>query len=218
MTGLDRLNAPLSRHGLGIVGAFHPGAEDGAPEGCRTLALIGANGPRMWDVFAASPEATDGEADPLDRWSTRVIGAIAAAEGAEALFPFGGPPHQPFLRWAAQGEGCRPSPVGLPVSPQRGLWASYRGALAYSARLPLAPPTGRTPCAPCAAPCRSACPVGALTPTGYDVAACAAHLARPEGAACRHGCLVRAACPIGTPPPEAQRAFHMAAFAAGQRS
>src|SRR6185312_11105495 len=90
--------------GLTICGAFHPGPGDGVPplpggEPAATLALLGllAEG---WPVFAASREAGDGAPDPLDRWSRRVLGGLAAAFGAVPLFPFGGPPFLPFQRWA----------------------------------------------------------------------------------------------------------------------
>ena len=207
----------LAPHGLRAVGAFHPGPADGAPPGTGTLVLIGADKGRMWPIFAASPEVGDERPDPLDRWSRRVIGAVAARIGASAVFPFDGPPWPPFVRWAARGEGARPSPVAMPVSPTRGLWASYRGALALSQRceLPVSPPP---PCPACPAPCTGACPVDAFAGGRYDVAACARHVASPAGAPCRSGCLVRQACPAGTgwAPPEPQRRFHMRAFIAAQ--
>lgn len=209
---LDRLAQALAPHGLMIAGGFHPGPDDGAPEGTRTLLMIGPDGARFWPVFAASPELADGRPHPMDRWSLRVIGGVAAAQDGLALFPFEGPPWPPFLLWAGLAEGNRPSPVGLPVSPLRGLWASYRGAVALRTRLawPVAP--FADPCLGCPAPCLTACPVGALAPSGYDVVSCAAHAQSEQGAVCRDGCLVRAACPAGEAPPLAQRRFHMRAF------
>lgn len=211
------LDAELAARGLRVVGGFHPGPEDGAPAGTGTLLLVGADGDRLWAVFSGSPEAGDGRPDPLDRWSRRVLTAVAAAQGGEALFPFGGPPHVPFVRWAALGEGSRPSPVAMPVSPGRGLWASYRGALAFAGRLALPEVPREDPCAPCPRPCLSACPVDAFAGGAYDADRCAAHLSSPEGAPCRDGCLVRAACPVGQAPPLPQRRFHMAAFLAARR-
>lgn len=210
----------LVPHGLAVVGGFHPTTEDGAPPAARTLLLIGADGDRMWEVFHRSAEASDGAADPLDRWSRRVIGSVAAQIGAEALFPFGGPPWQPFIRWAALGEAARVSPVVMQVSPSRGLWASYRGALALQERLNLPDWPSHDPCHGCPAPCLSACPVDAFADGRYDVAACTAHVASPAGTACRSGCLVRRACPAGVAaePPELQRRFHMDAFLAARRS
>lgn len=208
----------LATHGLAVAGAFHPAPGDGAPDGTGTLALIGADGARMWQVFTASPEYADGDDHPLDRWSERVIGAVAAAAGGEALFPFGGPPYHPFIRWAERAEGARVSPVAMQVAPRRGLWASYRGAIAHPDRLALPPSESADPCLGCPAPCLTACPVDAFAHGAYDVPRCVARVTSPEGARCRDGCVVRAACPAGASaaPPLEQRRFHMAAFLRAQ--
>lgn len=200
--------------GLAVVGAFHPDEQDGAPDGMATLILLGPDGAAMWDAFQASPEAGDGAANPLDRWSMRVIGALAEMCGVHALFPFGGPPWHPFQKWAVRGEGARSSPVTMQVTPGRGLWASYRGALAFRERIALPAQTVSDPCLECAAPCQTACPVGAFAAGQYDVPACTAHMKSPAGQACHDGCLVRRACPAGAAIalPRDQRAFHMAAF------
>ena len=137
--------------GLGVVGAFHPQAGDGAPEGVGTIFLLGAYGDRMWEVFSGSPEASDARPDPLDRWSRRVIGNLAADLGAVALYPFGGPPYQPFQRWAARGEGAVASPVAMQVTETRGLWASWRGALGFREPIVLAGRDVANPCLGCPA-------------------------------------------------------------------
>ncbi|MEM9138422.1 MAG: ferredoxin [Pseudomonadota bacterium] len=213
MSDLPGIEASARTHGLGVVGAFHPGPEDGAPEGAGTILLLGPDGPDMWGVFSVSPEYWDGAPDPMDRWSERVIEAVALEHGGEALFPFRGPPWAPFQRWAERGEGAVQSPVAMQATPGRGLWTSYRGALALARRIPL-PRRDAAPCAPCGAPCRTACPVGAFSEGAYDTDLCASHMRSPEGAACRTGCLVRLACPAGTALnlPEPQRKFHMDAF------
>jgi hypothetical protein len=201
--------------GLTVVGAFHPQAGDREPEGVGTIFLLGALGDRMWEVFSGSPEASDARPDPLDRWSRRVIGNLAANLDAVALYPFGGPPYQPFQRWAARGEGAVASPVAMQVTFARGLWASYRGALGFRESVALAGRESANPCPACPAPCLTACPVDAFAGGAYDVPRCVAHITSPAGAACREGgCLVRHACPAGrdvTPPAE-QRRFHMDAF------
>jgi hypothetical protein len=210
--GADKLLAP---HGLAVVGAFHPDPGDGAPGRVRTLLLIGARGGDMWRVFRASPEFADGGADPLDRWSRRIVDGVAAEAGALALYPFGGPPYQPFQRWAARGEGAHGSPVGMQVSGTRGLWVSYRGALGFDDHLDIAPALDGNPCTGCAAPCRTACPVDAFASGSYDVARCVAHIRTAEGADCLEaGCRVRHVCPPGADaaPPPGQCGFHMAAF------
>jgi hypothetical protein len=175
----------------------------------------------MWAVFRTSPEAGDGAADPLDRWSARVAGALAARFGGRAVLPNDGPPYAPFLQWAARAEPVWPSRLGMTLHAERGLWASWRAALLFEGLegAPEAPARGARPCDACGAPCLSACPVGAFAETEagprYDAAACAAHLGRPEGAECRErGCLARRGCPVGADwahEPE-RAAFHMAAF------
>lgn len=210
------LGEALAAEGLAPVGAFHPGPDDGAPPGAATLVLVGADGAAMWPAFAASPEHADGRPHPLDRWSRRILDRVAADLGARPVYPFDGPPWPPFVRWAMRGEGSRVSPVAMPVSPVRGLWASYRGALVLSETIDLPPRSAGDPCGPCPQPCRSSCPVGAFAGGRYDVAVCVAHVETPEGAACQDGCLVRRACPVGRPPPVVQRRFHMAAFLAAR--
>ncbi len=204
--------------GLAVLGAFHPVVGDGAPPGCGTLVLLGPQGPGFWAVFRASAEFGDGAPDPLNRWSERVIGALAAALGGMALFPFGGPPWPPFTAWARRSGEAWDSPVGLLVHSRHGLFVSYRGALALPARLALPAAVAR-PCDACAKPCLGACPVGALSGDGYDLAACHGWLDGAAGRDCLdRGCAVRRACPVGRDlRPEAQSAFHMRAFHGRQR-
>ena len=214
MTGHAALGEAARAEGLALLGGLHPGPGDGAPEGIGTLLLVGPEGgPGFWALFETSSERRDGASDPLDRWSERVLGTLAVRFGATALFPFGGPPWWPFAAWArASGEAWE-SPVGLLVHARLGLFASYRGALAFPDRLPVPTPVTR-PCDTCAAPCRAACPVGALGAAGYDVPACHAFLDTGPGRAClTRGCAVRRACPVGAGlRPDAQSAFHMTAF------
>jgi hypothetical protein len=213
VTTLDALGAAARAEGLGLLGGLHPEAGDGAPEAVRTLVLLGPDEPGFWARVRASAEFGDGAADPLDRWSERVIGGLAARFGAAALYPFGGPPWRPFTAWArASGEAWE-SPVGLLVHARLGLMVSYRGALGFRERMALPAPAAR-PCDGCPAPCLGACPVGALAGAGYDLAACHGYLDTVAGQACLgRGCAVRRACPVGAfTRPEAQSAFHMTAF------
>jgi hypothetical protein len=176
--------------GLALRGGFHPESADlvpdlasGRPPG--TLLMLGWTGGRQWSSFTASPEYHDGQPNPLDRWSRRTIDAMANALAGRALYPFGGPPHLPFLRWAQRAEAVAPSRLGLLIHPDWGLWHAWRGALALPERLDLpARDTRPNPCTACSArPC--------LRATDFDSA--------------------RAACPVGTPYSQAQAAFHRAA-------
>ncbi|MCC6007089.1 MAG: ferredoxin [Rhodobacteraceae bacterium] len=201
---------------LDVFGAFHPGSALDLPPRTQTLVLLGPTGPGFWPHVRGSPEFADGQPDPMDRWSRRVIGRMACALGAKALFPFGGPPYLPFLRWAVESGQAWMSPVGLLVHERAGLFASLRGAIALRERIDLPARKASSPCETCdGRPCLNACPVGALGADGYDVPRCRDWLAQPAGAACSDlGCAVRRACPVsaryGREP--AQSAFHMRAF------
>lgn len=210
----DDLTEALAGYGLLARGAFHPGPQDGVPGEAATLVLVGNAGPAMWRAFAAA--RPDGP-DPLDRWSRTVLEGVAERMSAVALFPFGGPPWLPFQRWAMGAEPVAPSPLGILIHPDYGLWHGYRGALAFAGRLELPPRDDRPiPCAECAErPCLSACPVGAFTGKSYDVAACARWLHGAEGADClASSCAARRSCPVGREYAHCadQARFHMEAF------
>lgn len=212
----ETLSAQAEALGLRILGGFHPGPGDGAPEGCRTVLMIGPAEPGFWEVFQDSAEYGDGRRDPLDRWSKRVLGGWADARGGVAVFPSDGPPYAPFIAWAKATGRVHNSPAGILVHDRAGLMVSFRGALALRERVALrpAPPS---PCESCLArPCLSACPVGALAEgQEYDVPACHDWLDRDKTRDCMtRGCAVRRACPVSQSygRPEAQSAFHMRSF------
>lgn len=212
----------LGRHGLILRGGFHVAADEAAPSlpdggRARTILMVGNAGAAMWRAFSTAPEARDGRPDPLNRWSARIVGEVAAAAGAVALFPFDGPPYHPFIAWAKRAEPVAESPLGILIHPRYGLWHAYRGALAFAAPRALPPAeAGERPCDRCPdRPCLSACPVEAFTGAGYDVPRCVQHISTPAGADCMAlGCRARRACPVGPDyryAPE-QAAFHMTAF------
>ena len=201
---------------LDVAGAFHPDNADTCPAGTGTLILLAPLEPGFWPAFIASPEYHDGDPDPMDRWSTRVIGQLAQDLGATALFPFGGPPFHPFYDWALASGRVWASPVRLLIHDRTGLFISFRGALALAERLDLPAVPDHFPCLGCAdKPCLTACPVAALGADGYDVPACRAHIAGDQGRDCMdHGCLVRRSCPVSKTHGRLaeQSAFHMKAF------
>ena len=209
----EQVQAALDPHYLEVLGGFAvEEGEVGFPAGTRTLLMIGPKEPGFWPHVKAQPEW--GGPDPVDRWSRRVIGRVACDLGAKALFPFGGPPYQPFYSWALRTGRVWDSPVKLLVHATQGLMVSFRGALALPQSLPLPAPAVQ-PCGACAKPCLAACPAGALTGAGYDVPLCHAHLSQPAGTDCMtRGCLVRSTCPAGAGYARmpSQSAYHMRQF------
>lgn len=193
---------------LGWLGADCGEAFDGA-----TLLLVGNAGPAMFTRFAA-------ERNPasclMDDWTRDVLTPLAAGLGARAVFPFD-QPHPPFLRWAKAAKAGFASPLGLNIRADFGLWHAFRAAFIFDHEIAFqSPHPHASPCESCSAkPCLDACPVGAFSGTAYDVAACASHLASPEGAPCRdRTCLARLACPVapGYRYGPGQMRFHMVAF------
>ncbi|MDK3073439.1 ferredoxin [Sedimentitalea sp. JM2-8] len=213
-TTYDALCSLAEEHGLLVMGALNPettGDRDGG-----TLVLLGA-GPGFWPGFLVAPESGDGRADPIDRWSLRVIGGMADALGATARYPFGGPPHAPFVAWALASGRAFSSPTGMLVHVEVGLMISYRGALHFPDRIPFPAPSRISPCGSCRdRPCLTACPVGAFSAQApYDLGACHAYLDTTAGGDCLvHGCAARRACPVsaGAARTSGQSALHMKAF------
>lgn len=188
---------------------------DDLPPGTQSLMLLSPDEPAFWPAFAASPEYRDHAADPMDRWSQRVIGTWATQIGATPLFPFGGPPFQPFIQWALTSGFAHSSPVGMMVHAHAGLYLSFRGALAlpYAVACPSPPPA---PCERCESrPCLTACPVQALTPQGYATDICRSYLRESKGNDCMaQGCRARRACPRGQSHGrlDVHAAYHMSQF------
>ena len=222
---LDQIAAALEPHGLVLRGGFIFDATCQAPEradGSRpqSVVLIGHFGSSIWPHFAAWHRVHREASDPLDSWSKHVINSVAAGLGASAVFP-SDRPYLPFQQWAMRAEGLQPSPLGMLIHPQYGLWQAFRGALLFDERL-VFPPLGGLgghPCDTCRdKPCLHTCPVEAFDGRGYALGRCRDHLASPAGQPCMDGgCLARLACPVGRDygyVSEQQR-FHMAAFKTG---
>ena len=213
MTDYQAIRVTFAGTGMVIRGGFVPSTDDELP-GIGAVILIGNAGPAMWRTFMAGRRD---EPDPLDHWTKRVVDPIAAALGATAVHPNDRPFH-PFQRWAQRAEPVHPSPLGILIHREFGLWHAYRAALLFSHAVEGLPerPQAPSPCDSCELkPCLLACPVSAFDGKSYDVAACAGHLRAGGDPKCASlGCRARDACPVA---PEQRYAdeqirFHMAAF------
>jgi hypothetical protein len=219
---IDGIASMLARHGLIPRGGFRFASGEAAPSGpsgvpARSVLLVGQAGDAPWLHFSrwrrSQPENL---ADPLDTWSRTVIDGVAAEFGARAVYP-SDKPWLPFQQWAMRAEGLKPSPLGILMHPEYGLWHAWRGALLFDVEIPIqAPREVIHLCDLCPGkPCLKACPVDAYSEAGFAYQACLDHVRGPSGGPCRTtGCLDRNACPYGAAYRYStdEQAFHMAAF------
>jgi ferredoxin len=219
----QRISKVLFDHGLILRGGFNFNAADNAPNApsgkpAKSVILIGQAGAAVWPHFMrwrATQSATI--SNPLDTWSREVIGSVADTFGARAISP-SDRPFAPFQQWAMRAEGLKPSPLGILMHPEYGLWHAYRGALLFDHEISIQEAHKAIHlCDLCdGKPCVKACPVDAYSETSFAYQDCLAHVRSPNGKACRSGgCLDRNACPQGMAYryPAHVQAFHMAAYA-----
>lgn len=214
MTDFQKLCDHARAVGLSVSALAALTYQDGFEDDFKSIALLSPNPQSFWTAFTNAAEAKDGRPDPIDRWSKRVVTGVARDTGGLAVFPFDGPPYLPFSTWAQRAGVAWQSPSGLLLHNVYGLWISFRGAVALRLRKDqdIALPS---PCDACCRPCLSACPVGALSPDGFDHIGCLAHVKSLGGEDCaEYGCRVRRACPFGQDmvAPDAQIGTHMKSF------
>ncbi|NMG38807.1 hypothetical protein GRZ55_06065 [Chelativorans sp. ZYF759] len=200
------IRTALAKHGLRLRGGIDFGPDEPFVQGpggraARSVLLVGNAGDGFWPHFqrwaATQPAAL---ADPLDAWSRLVLEAVAETCGAHVIMP-NDKPFAPFQQWAMRAEGIKPSPLGILMHPEFGLWHAYRGALLFDRALAAEEMNQEAQkpihlCELCVGkPCLNACPAGAFGDR-FDHGACGAHIASSRGRGCMEGgCLARHACP-----------------------
>ena len=162
----------------------------------------------LWHhVVRHSPSAPS-----LDQYSSAALTDIAQTHALRAAFPFERSPngaYVPFYEWALRSGSCFTSPIGMLVHDRFGLMISFRGALIGDGFDPRPGPSA-SPCHTCVdTPCLHSCPVGALGPHAYDVAACRDALCSDDLGHCMTlACKARRSCPHT--PAEMRPAAHIA--------
>ena len=99
------------------------------PSNYKSLVLLGPDIQTFWPHFINQVEYLDGDPDPLDRWSVRIISGWAETLKAKAVYPFNGPPYPPFYNWALRSGSCHRSPLHMLGSPAE--WAAVVAAWRY---------------------------------------------------------------------------------------
>ncbi|MCB0129437.1 MAG: hypothetical protein KDD78_01250 [Caldilineaceae bacterium] len=185
----------------------------------RRLVLLGNGGRAFWHALTADQAATkrpptEHPAEhptehPVDSFSLHLAREFVVHCGGnpddprsmEMLYP--APAEQPFpLSLQALGEfvnWVHPSPLGLGIHPEFGLWNAYRAAFLTDLPLPVtvAAPHA-SPCAACQEkPCVTTCPAAAVeAEAGLDLWGCS-HFRLVTDSPCAERCLARLACPVG---------------------
>lgn len=215
MGGVDQGFKFLADAGLNLAAVFNrdtlppdvkqslralPAADANLPQ----LILLGAAGRGLWRAMGGVGEG-DGEnfsVHPVDQYSTAVTKKfIARYLGAPRVcFLYPGDFPLPLQQLGAALGWSHPSPLGLHIHPEFGLWFAWRAAFLANTALPATPrKTTSSPCANCAdKPCIIACPAGAVHATKhFAIQTCASHRLSAASPSCRSTCHARLSCPAG---------------------
>ena len=189
----------LATHGLNLVAVLDKARAqlDVLAQPSARLVLIGNGGSAFWQAFISSGTRGD---HPVDAFSRKL--AVRFAEEylqTPALVLYPGPSQLPLQQLGALAGWHHPSPLGIGIHPEYGLWFAYRAVLLVHADLPSSRPVQDTsPCTDCQdRPCLQACPAQALAEPGKpDVDRCLSWRLQTESS-CARSCLARLACPVG---------------------
>ncbi len=172
--------------------------EDGVDlEPHSSLVLLGQRGRALWE---RSVRHNLDASDPFDDTVRSLVEgwfAIHAPEAAwQVVYP--GSSRLPLGQLASTVGWGEPSPLGITIHPEHGLWIAHRIAFVCDLDLTTETASALHPCATCVGtPCVQACPVGAVSMSDpFDLRACAEHRA-PEGSECGLQCTSRSSCPVG---------------------
>lgn len=163
-----------------------------------SLVLLGNGGGGIWqEIQAATLENTD----PVDEFSSMIASQFIAdyLGGAPSQLLYPGPTRVSLMQLGNLAGWSHPSPLGLGIHAEYGLWFAYRAAFVTSAELPpTTSPPSQHPCESCVEkPCITACPVGAVSAEQpFNISTCY-EFRLTANSPCVDRCLSRLACPVG---------------------
>ena len=165
----------------------------------KRLVLTAHVGRSLWPQLTANWPTSKHPVDDYSRSITQqYIEAHLPTESALLLYPT-----QEYLiplQQLGQYVGwSHPSPVGVGIHADYGLWFAYRTAfLTTAALIPTEIDTRPSPCLTCVdKPCLTTCPAKALSATAsIQLDPCLDHRVSAESS-CADRCLARMACPVG---------------------
>ena len=169
----------------------------GAPlERYAKLVLVGHAGPDFWRAFS---QAKVDAPHPVDAFSTQIVRQFIDQFLDDSDYEWLYPSEDyviPLQRLARAAHWGSPSPLGLDISPQYGLWFAHRAAFLSNAGLEeRREPEAPSPCTNCTSrECISHCPAGAVTLENFALQSCT-NYRHSEASACRANCLSRWHCP-----------------------
>ena len=181
-----------------------------------SLLLLGHAGKQFWEVYQQQTSLEyRNQADPVDRFSAEVTEVILTEHFPQVekqrLFPSA----DCSVNLMALGDEMRwhsPSPLGMGIHSEYGLWSAYRAVWWLNIQRPTIPrPEVTDICVNCQTQaCVSACPGEAITFGNRPNLNRCADYRLEERSACASTCLARRACPYATEHqyPESQMAYH----------
>lgn len=162
----------------------------------RSLVLLGQRGRSLWDRSVRHHLDAD---DPFDDTVQQLVHDWFARHAPDSAWTtvYPGSVRVPLGQLAETVGWGQPSPLGITIHPEHGLWIAHRIAFLCDLHLSTDRSSGPHPCTTCVGtPCVSACPVDAVSITApFVLRSCAEHRA-PEGSECELQCLARNACPV----------------------
>lgn len=166
-----------------------------------SLLLLGQAGKSFWPPYKAHKPSGN---DPVDTYSAQTSEQILTKHlpdtARQRLFPSTQCPVN-LMALGREFGWHTPSPLGLGIHQQYGLWSAYRALWWLDAEpetsTPASPVSGNSICADCKTrECVQQCPAEAVSyGTMPDITRCADYRYQAEST-CQSGCQARLACPV----------------------